>query len=78
MTPKIIAPTRYKHCIITPVQNRGGFDVFEAHGKWFHVKTQKQAKWWSSVYSRIQDEFAAHTPRSTPNPTDDHTPRSKA
>jgi hypothetical protein len=78
MTLKIIAPTQYKNCIIAPVTKRGGFDVFDGTGRWFHVETQKQAKWWSSVYSRIQNEFASHNAKATPTPVFDHTPKEKA
>jgi hypothetical protein len=78
MTLKIIAPTQYKNCIIAPVTKRGGFDVFDGTGRWFHVETQKQAKWWSSVYSRIQNEFALRAPKSVPTPVFDHTPKEKA
>jgi hypothetical protein len=78
MTLKIIAPTQYKNCIIAPVTKRGGFDVFDGTGRWFHVETQKQAKWWSSVYSRIQNEFALRAPKAVPTPVFDHTPKEKA
>jgi hypothetical protein len=78
MTLKIIAPTQYKTCIIAPVTKRGGFDVFDGTGRWFHVETQKQAKWWSSVYSRIQNEFTSHRPKATPTPVFDYTPKEKA
>jgi hypothetical protein len=74
---KITQPTTYKHCIIAPVAKKGGFDVFEQSGRWFHVSTQKQAKWWSSIYSRLQDEFNSHRPKSTPTPVEDHTPKPK-
>ena len=77
MTKPIQHPTTYKHCIITPTPKRGGFDVFEDSGRWFHVKTQKQAKWWASVASRIQDEFSANRERPVPTPIEDHTPTTK-
>ena len=77
MTKPIQHPTTYKHCIITPTPRRGGFDVFEDSGRWFHVKTQKQAKWWASVHSRIQSEFGSNTTKAVPTPVDDHTPRAK-
>jgi hypothetical protein len=77
MTKPIQHPTTYKHCIITPTPRRGGFDVFEDSGRWFHVKTQKQAKWWASVHSRIQSEFGSNRERPVPTPVDDHTPKPK-
>jgi hypothetical protein len=52
--------------------------VFDGTGRWFHVETQKQAKWWSSVYSRIQNEFALRAPKAVPTPVFDHTPKEKA
>ena len=76
-TKTIAHPTQYKDCVITPVNKRGGFDVFEDSGRWFHVETQKQAKWWASVASRIQDEFSANRERPVPTPVDDHTPTTK-
>jgi hypothetical protein len=74
---KITQPTLYKHCLINPVTKHGGFDVFEDSGRWFHVKTQKQAKWWASVHSRLQDEFNSHRPKAAPRAIVDHTPRPK-
>jgi hypothetical protein len=74
MTPKITHPTQYKHCTIAPVGKKG-FDVFEASGRWFNVKTQKQAKWWASIHSRLIDEFNA--PKPVPTPVEDHTPTPK-
>lgn len=76
-TPEITHPTQYKNCIITPVRKVGGFDVIDSTGRWFHVETQKQAKWWSSVYSRIENEFALRTPKAVPTPVADHTPKPK-
>jgi hypothetical protein len=74
---KITQPTLYKHCIIRPVPKHGGFDVFEDSGRWFHVKTQKQAKWWASVHSRLQDEFGSNSIKRVPHAIVDHTPRPK-
>jgi hypothetical protein len=74
---KITDTTVYKHCIIHPVPKQGGFDVFEDSGRWFHVKTQKQAKWWASVHSRLQDEFGSNNPKRLPHAIFDHTPRPK-
>jgi hypothetical protein len=74
---KITQPTLYKHCIIHPVPKHGGFDVFEDSGRWFHVKTQKQAKWWASVHSRLQSEFGSNYPQTVPIPVEDHTPKTK-
>jgi hypothetical protein len=76
-TKPITQPTTYKHCLIAPVPKRGGFDVFEQSGRWFHVTTQKQAKWWASIHSRLQDEFNSHVPKHPPIPKDDHTPTPK-
>jgi hypothetical protein len=76
-TLEIKKPTQYKHCIITPVAKRGGFDVFEDSGRWFHVKTQKQAKWWASVHTRLQEEFGSHAPKAVPTPDENHTPVTK-
>lgn len=70
-------PTQYKNCIITPAPKRSGFDVFDSTGRWFNVKTQKQAKWWSAVYTRIENEFASHSIRAVPKAVEDHTPKSK-
>lgn len=77
-TKQITVPTQYKACIIAPVPKVGGFDVFESHGRWFHVKTQKQAKWWGSIYSRLENEFNARVPKHTPIPVEDHTPKEKS
>lgn len=74
-TPKITVPTRYKHCTIAPAA--GGFDVFEGNNRWFHVKTQKQAKWWASIASRLADEFMSHPVKPMPVATEDHTPKTK-
>ena len=42
------------------------------------MDSQKQAKWWSSVYSRIENEFALRTPKAVvPTPVADHTPKPK-
>ena len=78
MTPKITQPTQYKHCVIAPAAGAKGFDVFDDSGRWFNVKTQKQAKWWGSIYTRLQDEFNAHNVRSVPTPTENHTPARKS
>ena len=76
-TKPITHPTQYKNCIIAPVGKKG-FDVFDSDGRWFNVKTQKQAKWWGSIYSRLENEFNARTPKHTPLPVDDHTPKEKS
>jgi len=76
-TKTIAHPTQYKDCVITPVNKRGGFDVFEDSGRWFHVETQKQAKWWVSVHTRLQTEFNSHSPKRAPAPVEDHTPQPK-
>lgn len=67
-TSKITAPVQYKHCVITAVGGNpaNGYDVFEANGRWFHVKTQKQAKWWASIHTRLQSEFSSNAPRKVP------------
>jgi hypothetical protein len=77
MTRAITNPTQYKYCIITPTPKRGGFDVFESSGRWFHVKTQKQAKWWASVHTRLQSEFGSNYPQTAPTPIENHTPQPK-
>jgi hypothetical protein len=77
-TQEITHPVQYKNCIITPVKKVGGFDVIDSTGRWFHVDSQKQAKWWSSVYSRIENEFALRAPKAVvPTPVADHTPKPK-
>jgi hypothetical protein len=77
-TPQIKRPTLYRGCIIAPAPVKGGgFDVFESGGRWFYVRTQKQAKWWASVKSRLDDSFAANAPKSVPAPIDNHTPKGK-
>lgn len=65
-TSKITAPVKYKQCVITPVPGGTGFDVFEQNGRWFHVATQKQAKWWSSIHDRLETEFSRHAIRPLP------------
>jgi hypothetical protein len=67
-TPKITAPVQYKHCIITAVGGNpsNGYDVFESSGRWFHVSTQKRAKWWASIHTRLQTEFGSNAPRQVP------------
>ena len=74
-TKKITVATQYKACIIAP--RAKGFDVFDTDGRWFHVQTQKQAKWWGSIYTRLHDEFRAHPAKPAPQPSDDHTPKAK-
>ena len=77
MTPKIIFPTQYKNCVITP--HSSGYDIIDPISKrWFTVDTQKRAKWWTSVISRAQNEFMANPPRRTvPAPLENHTPKVK-
>ena len=75
-TQPITVPTQYKNCIIAPV-GRKGFDVFDSDGRWFNVKTQKQAKWWGSIYSRLENEFNARMTKAMPKPREDHTPKEK-
>jgi hypothetical protein len=72
---QITKPTKYKHALIAPAA--GGFDVFDGDNRWFHCRTQKQAKWWSSIHSRLQDEFGSNPPRTAPAPVEDHTPKQK-
>ena len=76
-TQPITVPTQYKACIIAPV-GRKGFDVFDSDGRWFNVKTQKQAKWWGSIYTRLENEFNARQTKAMPTPREDHTPKEKA
>ena len=76
-TQPITVPTQYKACIIAPV-GRKGFDVFDSDGRWFNVKTQKQAKWWGSIYTRLENEFSARHAKAIPTPREDHTPKAKA
>ena len=78
MTPQITQPTQYKACIIAPVKKIGGFDVFDDSGRWFHVKTQKQAKWWAAVHTRLENEFNARIAKNAPTPIEDHTPKVKS
>jgi hypothetical protein len=77
-TPKITRVTQYKDTIITPAPKRGGFDVITPEGQWFNVQTQKQAKWWGSVHTRLQREFASNTIIAVPVPREDHTPKEKS
>jgi hypothetical protein len=73
----ILHPTQYKNCIITPTMKKNtptGYDVIDSTGRWFHVSTQKQAKWWSAVYTRIENEFAMRSVRAVPKAVEDHTP----
>lgn len=71
-TKEITLPTQYKTCVIVPVKS--GFDVFDMSGRWFHVQTQKQAKWWGSIHTRLQEEFGAHEAKRVPTPKENHTP----
>jgi hypothetical protein len=71
-TKKIIAPTQYKACVIAPAP--AGFDVFDSDGRWFNVKTQKQAKWWAAIHTRLESEFKWQVSKPAPRPVDDHTP----
>lgn len=77
MTLPITAPTKYKQCVIAPAAGSKGFDVFDDNGRWFNVKTQKQAKWWGSIYTRLQDEFNSHSIKTPPVPVFNHTPKHK-
>jgi hypothetical protein len=76
-TMPITVPTQYKDCVIAPVPKVGGFDVFESSGRWFHVKTQKQAKWWAAIHTRLETEFNAHVAKRIPAPKENHTPATK-
>jgi hypothetical protein len=54
-------PTSYRGCIIVPVGD--GFDVVDkASGRWMHVPNQRTAKWNATVWTRLSEEFATHTP----------------
>ena len=64
MTTKITTPTKYKLCIIAPAAS--GFDVFDDFGRWFHAPTQRQARWWASVYASAQSKFASNPQRPVP------------
>jgi hypothetical protein len=75
-TPRITTPVIYKHCLIAPAP-RKSYDVFDQKGRWFNVKTQKQAKWWSSIHSRLENEFNSREPKPAPAATDNHTPKAK-
>ena len=77
-TQPITVPTQYKACIIAPVPKKGGFDGFETNGRWFHVETQKQAKWWAAIHTRLENEFNARIAKHAPIPCEDHTPKEKA
>ena len=72
-TPTIQHPVQYKHCIIAPVTDprTQGFDVFDSKGRWFHVKTQKQAKWWASIESSIEDRKMQNPVRALPTTNTD-------
>lgn len=61
---KITAPVKHKSCIIAPAER--GFDVFDGTGHWFNAPTQRQARWWSSVYSNALDKFQSSPVRDTP------------
>lgn len=63
-TKKITAPVKYKSCVITPAPK--GYDVFDGNGHWFNAPTQRQAKWWSAVYSNALDKFQSNPVRDTP------------
>lgn len=76
-TMPITVPTQYKDCVIAPVPKVGGFDVFESSGRWFHVKTQKQAKWWAAIHTRLEAEFNARVTKRVPTPKENHTPATK-
>ena len=78
MTKPITQPTQYKTCVIAPTPNAAGFDVFDSSGRWFHVTTQKQAKWWGSIHTRLETEFMSHAPKPVPTPTENHTPKAKS
>ena len=54
-------PTSYRGCIIVPVGD--GFDVIDrVSGRWMHVPNQRTAKWNATVWTRLSEEFATHTP----------------
>jgi hypothetical protein len=63
---KITAPVKYKSCVITPASGAKGFDVFDGTGRWFHTETQRQARWWASVYSTATERFQASPVREVP------------
>lgn len=68
LTPRITRPTAYKGCIIAPAPTgAGGFDVVEPSGRWFYVRTQKQAKWWAAVRSTLEGRLNAHAARTVPS-----------
>ena len=71
---KIAVPTKYKSCIITPAPDATGFDVFESNGRWFHVKTQKQAKWWASIHTSLEERFHSNFIKPVPAHEADITP----
>lgn len=75
-TKKITAPVKYKACVITPAPK--GYDVFDGAGHWFNVPDQRQAKWWASLATRIQDRFAESMVRPLPTVIEDHTPKPPA
>jgi hypothetical protein len=76
-TQPITVPTQYKACVIAPVGKKG-FDVFDSGGRWFNVKTQKQAKWWAAIQTRLEKEFNAPMTKPMPTPCEDHTPKEKS
>lgn len=59
-------PVQYKSCVIAPVAELGGYDVFDGQGRWFHMKTQKRAKWWASIHDSLQRMFDENSTRAVP------------
>lgn len=66
---QITHPTRYAQAIITPAA--GGFDLINPQtGRWSHFPTQRAAKWWASVWSSVNEQFATSTIREIPQVED--------
>lgn len=48
-------------CFVLPINN--GFDIVDRKtGRWAHMKNRRSARWWASVWTRIDSEFAASKP----------------
>lgn len=55
--------TTWAGCFVMPVNQ--GFDIVDRKtGRWAHMKTRRSARWWASVWTRMDLEFAASRPLS--------------
>ena len=67
-TPRINRPVTFKGCIIAPAPtDAGGFDVFEPSGRWFYVRTKRQARWWASIKSSLDGRLTSNAARPVPS-----------